>query len=48
MLDFLLYLIAFVCLVLAAISVSIHPRVSLLALGLAAWVLVPLHHAWPG
>lgn len=44
--EFLLYLIAFVCFVLAAIDVK--ARVNLIAVGLAAWVLVPLIHAWPG
>lgn len=39
--DLLLYVVAFVLLVLAALGVP-SPRVSLLALGLAAWVLVPL------
>jgi len=49
MLDFLLYLVAFVCLILAALwSATPNGRVNLIALGLAAWVLVPLHHAWPG
>ena len=50
MLDFLLYLIAFVLFLIAAFAHT-QPwtaRVNLLALGLAAWVLVPLHHAWPG
>ena len=48
MLDFILLLVGFIAFVLAAISVAVHPRVNLVALGLAAWILVPLHHAWPG
>jgi len=47
MLDFLLYLVAFVCFLLVAFGVG-PARVNLLAVGLAAWVLVPLIHAWPG
>jgi hypothetical protein len=46
-LDFLLYLIAFLCFLLVAFEVPVR-RVSPLGIGLAAWVLVPLHHAWPG
>lgn len=46
MLVFLLYLIAFVCFVLAAIGVG--TRVNLLGAGLASWVLVSLIGAWPG
>jgi hypothetical protein len=48
MLDFLLYLVAFLCFVFAAFAHDRVSRVNLVALGLAAWVLVPLHHAWPG
>ena len=47
MLDFLLYLVAFVCFLLVVFGVG-PARVNLLAVGLAAWVLVPLIHAWPG
>ena len=39
--TFVLYVLALVCFVLAAFGVPV-PRVSLLALGLAFWVLVPL------
>ena len=44
--EFLLYLIALVCFALAAFGVA--ARINLVAAGLAAWVLVPLIHAWPG
>ena len=44
--TFLLLLVAFVCFVLAAIGVGL-PRVNLLALGLACWVLTALIGAWP-
>jgi hypothetical protein len=40
-LAFLCYLIAFLCLLAAAVGVGVA-RVNLLGLGLAAWVLVPL------
>lgn len=40
--TFVCLLVAFVAFVLAAAAVTIHPRVSLLGVGLAAWVLVPL------
>lgn len=43
MLDLILYLIAAICFGLAAFGVA--ARVNLLALGLLAWVLVPLLHA---
>ena len=49
-LEFILYLAAFILFLLAAFAHA-RPwatRVNLIALGLAAWVLVPLHHAWPG
>jgi hypothetical protein len=46
-LEFLLYLIAFICFVLLAFGVEVR-RVSLLGVGLGAWVLVPLIRAWPG
>lgn len=39
-LDIILYVIAAVCFVLAAVNVT--SRVNLLAAGLLAWVLVPL------
>lgn len=47
MISFLLYLVGFVCFLLVAFGVS-PGRVNLLGVGLAAWVLVPLLHAWPG
>jgi hypothetical protein len=47
MLSFLLYLIAFLCFVLVALGIG-PARVNLLGVGLGAWVLVPLIHAWPG
>lgn len=47
MLEFLAYLIAFVCFVLVAVGVAVG-RVNLLSAGLAAWVLVSLANAWPG
>ena len=40
-LDLILYLLAAVCFALAALNVA-SPRVQLLALGLLAWVVVPL------
>lgn len=46
-LAFLLYLVAFLCFLAAAFGVA-SSRVNLVAAGLAAWVLVPLVHAWPG
>lgn len=46
MIEFLLYLVAFVCFALAACNVP--ARVQLAALGLALWVLVSVVHAWPG
>jgi hypothetical protein len=45
MLAFLLYLIAFICFVLAALGVG--TRVNLLAAGLACWVLTAVIAAWP-
>jgi hypothetical protein len=47
MLEFLLYLIAFLCFLAVAAGVS-PARVNLLGVGLGAWVLVPLIKAWPG
>jgi len=47
-LEFLLYVVAFVCFLIAAFAQDRVSRVNLLGLGLAAWVLVPLSHAWPG
>jgi hypothetical protein len=38
----ILYIVAAVCFMLAALSVAAHPRINLVALGLLAWVLVPL------
>lgn len=38
----ILLIVAAACFALAAFGVALHPRVSLLALGLLAWVLVPL------
>lgn len=46
MVTFLLLLFAFVCFVLAALGVGL-PRVNLLALGPACWVLTELIRAWP-
>lgn len=40
-LDIILYVLAAFCFFLAAIGVN-HERVNFLALGLLAWVLVPL------
>ena len=48
MLDFLLYLVAFILFLLAAFAHDRVSRVNLVALGLASWVLVPLINAWPG
>ena len=48
MLEFILLLAAFICFLLAAISVSLHARLNLIGAGLALFVLVPLIHAWPG
>lgn len=45
--TFVLLLASFLCLVFAALGVSVN-RVSLLASGLALFVLVPLIAAWPG
>ena len=44
-LAFLCYLIAFLCFLAAAFVAERLPRVNLIALGLAAWVLVPLVNA---
>ncbi len=44
MIDLILYLIAAICLALAAFGVT-SARVNLLALGLFFWVLVPTLHA---
>ena len=41
--ELILYLIAAICFALAAIGVAVH-RINLIALGLLAWVLVPLIH----
>lgn len=38
----ILLIVAAVCFALAALGAVVHPRLSLLALGLLAWVLVPL------
>jgi hypothetical protein len=46
MIAFVLYLIAFVCFVAAAIGLS-SSRINLVAAGLAAWVLVALISAIP-
>lgn len=46
MVTFLLFLIGFVCFVLAAAGVTAS-KVNLLALGLASWILVSLIGAWP-
>lgn len=47
MVTMILLLIAFVCFVLVFLGVPV-PRVSLLGLGLACWVLTVLIGAWPG
>ena len=39
--QFVCFLAALACFVLAAASVTLHPRLSLVAAGLAFWVLVP-------
>ena len=44
-LAFLSYLVAFLCFLAAAFTAERLPRVNLIALGLAAWVLVPLVNA---
>jgi predicted membrane-bound dolichyl-phosphate-mannose-protein mannosyltransferase len=41
-LAFLCYLVAFLCFLAAAFAADRAPRLNLAALGLAAWVLVPL------
>lgn len=46
-LAFVLYLVAFVCFLIAAFAHDRVTRVNLVAAGLAAWVLVPLINAWP-
>jgi hypothetical protein len=43
-LYFILLLLAAICFGIAALGVS-HPRIHFVALGLLAWVLVPLIHA---
>jgi hypothetical protein len=44
-LAFLCYLIGFLCFLAAAFAAERFARVNLVALGLAAWVLVPLVNA---
>ena len=46
MLTVLLLLVGFVCFLLSALNVTAG-RVNLVALGLAAWIAVPLIAAWP-
>lgn len=46
MLAVILLLVGFVCFTLAALGVAV-PRVNLVALGLACWVLTALIDAWP-
>jgi hypothetical protein len=46
MLTFILLLAAFIAFVLATIPVAV-PRINLLGLGLALWVLTVLIGAWP-
>lgn len=41
--DFVCYLTGFVLFVITGFNVG-HPRVNLLAFGLAVWILVPLVH----
>jgi hypothetical protein len=43
--EFILYLVALVCFLIAAFVAARWPRVNWVGLGLAAWVLVPLIHA---
>lgn len=40
--NFILLLLAIICFTGAAFGIERHPRMSLLALGLAFWVAVPL------
>jgi hypothetical protein len=47
MLPVILLLLALLCFVLAAASVTVK-RVDLIAAGLAAWMLTLVIHAWPG
>lgn len=46
-LEFILYLAAFLCFLLAAFSVggALASRVNLIALGLAIWIFIPLVNA---
>lgn len=46
MFTFIALLIGLICFALAAFGVAVT-RVNLVALGLAAWILVPLSAAWP-
>lgn len=46
MLAFLLLLAAFIAFLLAMLGAAV-PRINLIALGLALWVLVALIGAWP-
>lgn len=39
--DLIAYVVAAACFALAAVNAG-HPRINLLALGLLAWLLVPL------
>lgn len=47
MAEFVLLLVGFLCFLAVAAGVP-SGRVNLLGAGLAAWILVPLMHAWPG
>jgi hypothetical protein len=47
MLTFLLLLLAFIAFLLLMFGAAI-PRINLLGLGLALWVLAELLGAWPG
>jgi hypothetical protein len=47
-LEFLLYVVAFICFLIASFAPERVSRVNLIGLGLAAWVLVPLANSWPG
>lgn len=40
--DMVLYIVAAICFALAALGVTVHPRVSLIAAGLFFWVLTNL------
>lgn len=45
--PFILYVLAFVCFVLAALGINPSPRPNLVALGLASWVLAVILSGHP-